>query len=132
MRGQSAESRLFVLPHEAAVAEDIGTEYSGELTFQNPPPGGAIDNRANQVGCQRAVLSNQTWPDLNVNYEGRGFPRFPRAAVALTNEDLRNLDLGCPRTAAHRRAAESVRWFRRRCWPSAASDFSGPWPQAAA
>ena len=26
-------SRLFVLPHEAAVAEDIGAEYGGELTF---------------------------------------------------------------------------------------------------
>src|SRR5216684_1584753 len=34
MRGQGAERRLLVLPHEAAVAEDIGTEYRGELTFQ--------------------------------------------------------------------------------------------------
>src|SRR5713226_1996730 len=37
MRGQSAKSRLFVLPHEAAIAEDIGTEYGGELPFQYPP-----------------------------------------------------------------------------------------------
>src|SRR5712692_1552530 len=37
MRGQSAKGRLFVLPHEAAVAEDIGTEYGGELAFQYPP-----------------------------------------------------------------------------------------------
>src|SRR5712692_7510935 len=37
MRGQSAQRRLFVLPHEAAIAEDIGTEYGGELTFQYPP-----------------------------------------------------------------------------------------------
>ncbi len=32
------EGRLLVLPHEAAVAEDIGTEYGGELTFQCSPP----------------------------------------------------------------------------------------------
>ncbi len=31
------ESRLLVLPHEAAVAEYIGTEYGGEPTFQYPP-----------------------------------------------------------------------------------------------
>src|SRR5712692_4327002 len=37
MRGQSAKGRLLVLPHEAAVAEDIGTEYGGELAFQYPP-----------------------------------------------------------------------------------------------
>src|SRR6266851_3024433 len=37
MQGQSAEGRLFVLPHEAAIAEDIGAEYGGELTFQYPP-----------------------------------------------------------------------------------------------
>src|SRR5229473_3798397 len=37
MRGQSAEGRLFVLPHAAAIAEDIGAEYGGELTFQYPP-----------------------------------------------------------------------------------------------
>ena len=33
MRGQSAERRLFILPHEAAVAVNIGAEYGGELTF---------------------------------------------------------------------------------------------------
>src|SRR5216684_6697047 len=88
-------------------------------------PGGAIDNRANPVGCQRAVLSNQTWPDLNVNYEGL---EFPRASAPLNNRDLRDLDVGCPRTNARRRASESVRWSRRRCWPLATSDFSGPWP----
>src|SRR5229473_4031394 len=31
MRGQGAKRRLLVLPHEAAVAEDIGAEYSGSL-----------------------------------------------------------------------------------------------------
>jgi len=35
--GKSAQRRLFVLPYEAAVAEDIGTEYGGELTLQYPP-----------------------------------------------------------------------------------------------
>ena len=34
VRRESAESRLFVVPHEAAVAVHIGTEYGGELTFQ--------------------------------------------------------------------------------------------------
>src|SRR6266849_8194076 len=34
MRRQSTESGLFVLPHEAAVAEDVGTEHSGERTLQ--------------------------------------------------------------------------------------------------
>jgi hypothetical protein len=38
MRGQSAKRRLLILTHEAAIAEDIGTEYGGELTFQNLPP----------------------------------------------------------------------------------------------
>src|SRR6266851_703677 len=37
MRGQSTKSGLLVLPHEAAIAEDIGTEYGGELAFQYPP-----------------------------------------------------------------------------------------------
>ena len=37
MRGQGAERRLFVLPHEAAVAEHVGAEYGGELTFHPPP-----------------------------------------------------------------------------------------------
>ena len=65
-------SRLFVLPHEAAIAEDIGTEYCGELTFQNPPPS-ATDNRASPVDCQRAGSSNQTRPNPSLNYEGSGF-----------------------------------------------------------
>jgi hypothetical protein len=62
MCGQSAEGHLFVLPHEAAIAEDIGAEYGGELTFQNPPPS-ATDNRASPVGCQRAGLSklSKSW-----------------------------------------------------------------------
>src|SRR6266851_5865848 len=34
---KGAQRRLFMLPHEAAIAEDIGTEYSGEFTFQYPP-----------------------------------------------------------------------------------------------
>jgi hypothetical protein len=33
VRGQSAKCRLFVLPHEAAVAIDVGAEYRGELAF---------------------------------------------------------------------------------------------------
>src|SRR6266851_281893 len=36
--GKSAQRRLFVLPHEAAVAEDVGTEYGGELTLKYAPP----------------------------------------------------------------------------------------------
>ena len=34
VRGESAESRLFVVPHEAAVAVHICAENGGELTFQ--------------------------------------------------------------------------------------------------
>jgi hypothetical protein len=30
-------SRLFVLPHEAAVAVHVGAEYRGELPFQSSP-----------------------------------------------------------------------------------------------
>ena len=33
MRGQGSNCRLFVLPHEAAVAVDVGAEDSGELAF---------------------------------------------------------------------------------------------------
>jgi hypothetical protein len=33
-----AQRHLFTLPHEAAVAINVGAEYGGELTFQNPPP----------------------------------------------------------------------------------------------
>src|SRR5713226_10714068 len=68
--------RLFVLPHEAAVAEDIGAEYGGELTFQHPPPG-VTDNRASTVGCQRPVFSNQT-------RTGEG-SEAPIAAVAVNS-----------------------------------------------
>src|SRR5216684_107534 len=35
--GKSAQRRLFILTHEAAIAEDIGAEYGGELTFQYSP-----------------------------------------------------------------------------------------------
>ena len=34
---KGAESRLFIFPHEAAVAEDVGAEYGGELAFHYPP-----------------------------------------------------------------------------------------------
>jgi hypothetical protein len=34
---QTAQRRLLVLPHEAAVAEDVGTEYGGELALHYPP-----------------------------------------------------------------------------------------------
>jgi hypothetical protein len=37
MRGQGAECRLFVLPHEAAVAVHVGAEYRGELAFRSSP-----------------------------------------------------------------------------------------------
>ncbi len=37
-RGQTTEGRLLVLPHEAAIAEDIGAEYGGELPFHAPTP----------------------------------------------------------------------------------------------
>jgi hypothetical protein len=33
MRGQSAEGRLFIFPHEPAVAVDIGTQDCGKLAF---------------------------------------------------------------------------------------------------
>jgi len=33
MRGQGSDRRLFVLPHEATVAMDVGAEDSGELAF---------------------------------------------------------------------------------------------------
>src|SRR5216684_7569068 len=46
--GKSAQRRLFILTHEAAIAEDIGAEYGGELTFQHPPRS-VTDNRANIV-----------------------------------------------------------------------------------
>ena len=39
-------SRLFVLPREAAVAEDVGTEYGGELTFQYSPIAPRLSGRA--------------------------------------------------------------------------------------
>src|SRR5216684_3260447 len=78
---KGAQRRLFALPHEAAIAEDIGTEYGGELTFQYPPPS-AIYNRASPVACQRAGLSTQRRPNPNVNYEGSV---FRKAAVALNS-----------------------------------------------
>jgi len=37
MGREGAQRRLFVLPHQAAVAEDVGTEYSGELALHYPP-----------------------------------------------------------------------------------------------
>src|SRR5208337_1131123 len=38
VRGESAESRLFVVPHEAAVTVHICAENGGELTFQPEIP----------------------------------------------------------------------------------------------
>src|SRR6266851_198681 len=49
----SAKRRLLVVPHEAAIAEDIDTEYGGELTFQYSPLS-ATHNRASPVDFQRA------------------------------------------------------------------------------
>jgi hypothetical protein len=37
MRDEGAMSRLFVGPHEAAIAVDVGAEYCGELSVQSPP-----------------------------------------------------------------------------------------------
>ena len=76
MGREGAQRRLFVFPHESAKAEDVGTEYGGELTLQNPPLG-ATDNRANPAGCQRAGLSNQT-------RTGEG-SEAPIAAVAVNS-----------------------------------------------
>jgi hypothetical protein len=36
-RGQGSDCRLFVVPHEAAVAVDVGTEDGGELAFHSHP-----------------------------------------------------------------------------------------------
>ncbi len=47
------EDRPFVLPHEAAVAEDIGAEYGGELTFQYSPQ--AIANSSLQARPAQVV-----------------------------------------------------------------------------
>jgi hypothetical protein len=33
MCGQSSDCRLFILPHEAAIAVDVGAEDSSELAF---------------------------------------------------------------------------------------------------
>src|SRR5712692_1023597 len=49
-------SRLFVLPHEAAVAEDIGTEYSGELAVHGLTP-------VAYHSARRRWLSNRAKPD---------------------------------------------------------------------
>src|ERR1700751_1497172 len=38
VRNKRAMSRLFVLPHEAAVAEHVGAEYGRQLTFHTKPP----------------------------------------------------------------------------------------------
>jgi hypothetical protein len=35
---QTAECRLFVLPHEAAVAVNVGAEYGGELALHDLTP----------------------------------------------------------------------------------------------
>src|SRR5712672_2118994 len=37
MGGKRAQRCLFVLPHEAAVAVDVGAEYGGELALHYPP-----------------------------------------------------------------------------------------------
>jgi len=37
MGGKGAQRRLFIISHEAAVAEHVGAEYGGELALQYPP-----------------------------------------------------------------------------------------------
>src|SRR5216683_28163 len=61
MGGQSAKSRLLVLPHEAAIAEDIGAEYGGELTLHDLTPGGSLSSSLQsglvQVGTDAFFIS---------------------------------------------------------------------------
>ena len=74
--------RLFVLPHEAAIAEDIGTEYSGELTLQYPPIASRLSCRVlmdvkdcfkrhavlrGGVGCPRAFARERRRKSLRVD-----------------------------------------------------------------
>src|SRR5713226_1835498 len=47
-------SRLLVLPHEAAIAEDVGAEYGGELTFQYSPQHATITSRL-PCACRRGT-----------------------------------------------------------------------------
>src|ERR1700704_2262568 len=47
MGREYAQRRLFVLPHEAAVAVNVGTEYCRELALPDPPPAMAILPPAN-------------------------------------------------------------------------------------
>ena len=80
--GKSAQCRLFVLPHEAAIAEDIGAEYGGELTLQYPPIASRLSCRVlmdvkdcfkrhavlrGGVGCPRAFARERRRKSLRVD-----------------------------------------------------------------
>jgi hypothetical protein len=65
VRVEGTQRRLFLFPHEAAVAEHVGTEYGGELAFHTHLllllDG---DYRASSSQTQRRVASVHSFSSL--------------------------------------------------------------------
>src|SRR6266436_716953 len=78
MRGQSTEGRLLIFPHEAAIAEDIGTEYGGELTFQYPPIASRLSCRVlmDVKACFKWHTAKRLWRVRASNFRLRSGTRL--------------------------------------------------------
>src|SRR5713226_4580404 len=93
MRGQSAKSRLFVLPHEAAIAEDIGTEYGGELPFQYPPIASRLSRRVlmDVKDCFKWHTAKRLWRVRASNFRLRSGTRLEAWVEELSSAALRRI-----------------------------------------
>jgi hypothetical protein len=52
MHRQGLNGRLFVVPHEATVAMDVGTQYGGEPTFHPTAPVGSLSAKDRRLSTR--------------------------------------------------------------------------------
>ena len=89
MRGQGSDCRLFVLPHEAAVAVDVGTEDGGELAFHTQP---LQDDLARYRSCQIVPTQTRVLKQLDPK-----LAVIPFLFAGLVPRDLSKYQLDAPR-----------------------------------
>jgi hypothetical protein len=91
MGGKGAQRRLFVIPHEAAVAENVGAEYGGELSLHYPPlmtERARAWRRCGTVCCQDLHPLPGAIEEQNLEVRGDeslGHPRSHRAQANKTD-----------------------------------------------
>ena len=73
MRDRVSNRRLFILPHEAAVAIYVGAEYGGELAFQYSLPMRNTHARygAVSIACDRNPAATPAFAVVRAHNEPR-------------------------------------------------------------